>query len=46
MTGFVSILAFVLLFGEEVSAQSTAAFLDPTAASLFRSAQGNWMAID
>jgi len=46
MTGFVPILVLILLFAEDVSAQSTDAFLDPTAASLFRSAQRNWMAID
>jgi len=44
--GFLPALVFSLLFGEAAAAQSSDAFLDPTAATLFRSAQGNWSSID
>jgi hypothetical protein len=44
--GLLLVLALSLLCGKEAAAQSSDAFLDPTAESLFRSAQANWSSID
>lgn len=44
--GLAPVLALSLLLGKEAAAQSSDAFLDPTAATLFRSAQANWSSID
>ena len=44
----IGLWSILLLFGEpgSVTGQSSDAFLDPTAESLFRAAQANWMSID
>ena len=44
--GLLPVLVFSLFAPGNLRAQEPDTFLDPTAESLFRAAQGNWMAID